>query len=95
MSASPVIGTVPASVRSPLSRPAAPDTAIGAALTGNAEPSAPAGAASITVSGLPTVAGPVAVRVIGTRLTAGADVPTVTVHVYTCPAAPAPAAVVT
>src|SRR6266566_4245496 len=81
VSASPVIGTLPASAPSRLPRPATPDTDIGEALTGNAEPSALAGAESITMSCLPTVAGPVAVSLMGTRLTVVVDVPTVTVHV--------------
>jgi hypothetical protein len=83
-SASPVIGTWPADV--PPSH-ATPDTDIGKALEGNVEPSVLAGVASVTMSCIPTVAGPVAVRLIGTRLTVAVDVPTVTVHVYTCPGA--------
>ena len=81
-SASPVIGTLPGYVPP---RPATPDTDIGEALTGNAEPSVLAGAESVTMSCLPTVAGPVVVKLIGTRLTVVVDVPTVTVHVYACP----------
>ena len=82
VSASPVIGTLPAYVPP---RPATPDTDIGVALTGNAEPSMLAGAESATMSCMPTVAGPVAVNLIGTRLTVVVDVPTATVHVYACP----------
>ena len=51
------------------------------------EPSVLTGVASVTMSCIPTVAGPIAVRLIGTRLTVAVDVPTVTVHVYTCPGA--------
>ena len=74
-----------------------PDTDIGEAVTGNAEPRVLAGAESVTMSGMPTVAGPVAVNVIGTRLAVVVDEPTVTVHVYAWPDAPVagPAAAVT
>ena len=94
VSVSPVIGTLPAYVPPRL---ATPETDIGEAVTGNAEPSVLAGAESVTMSCMPTVAGPVAVKLIGTWLAVVVDEPTVTAHAYVCPGAPVvvPAAAVT
>ena len=45
------------------------------ALTGDAEPSALAGAESISMSGVPTAGGSATVRLIGTRLAVVVEVP--------------------